>query len=142
MSKKKKVENTENVSGLCNTNNNRKKNEDTINVGLGDTKVWQRNTVLEELKQAKRVANHFDSEEYLIRKISWKFSLVNLLIMWQLRLTKIETKVLVTVKLFHLNSSKKKKRVLKYLFVYRMKIEDNIFKVVEFVHQWYLQFDN
>ena len=39
MSKKKKVENTENVSGLCNTNNNRKKNEDTINVGLGDTKV-------------------------------------------------------------------------------------------------------
>ena len=142
MSKKKKVENTENVSGLCNTNNNRKKNEDTINVGLGDTKVWQRNTVLEELKQAKRVANHFDNEEYLIRKISWKVSLVNLLIMWQLRLTKIETKVLVTVKLFHLNSSKKKKRVLKYLFVYRMKIEDNIFKVVEFVHQWYLQFDN
>ena len=142
MSKKKKVENTENVSGLCNTNNNRKKNEDTINVGLGDTKVWQRNTVLEELKQAKRVANHFDNEEYLIRKISWKVSLVNLLIMWQLRLTKIETKVLVTVKLFHLNSSKKKKRVLKYLFVYRMKTEDNIFKVVEFVHQWYLQFDN
>ena len=142
MSKKKKVKNTENVSGLCNTNNNRKKNEDTINVGLGDTKVWQRNTVLEELKQAKRVANHFDNEEYLIRKVSWKVSLVNLLIMWQLRLTKIETKVLVTVKLFHLNSSKKKKRVLKYLFVYRMKIEDNIFKVVEFVHQWYLQFDN
>ena len=70
MSKKKKVENTENVSGLCNTNNNRKKNEDIINVGLGDTKVLQRNTVLEELKQAKRVANHFDNEEYLIRKIS------------------------------------------------------------------------
>ena len=49
-------------------------------MGLGDTKVLQRNTVLEELKQAKRVANHFNNEEYLIRKISSKVSLVNLLI--------------------------------------------------------------
>ena len=57
MPKKKKVENTEKVNGLCNTNNDRKKTKIPL--------IW-----VSEIKQAKRVANHFNNEEYLIRKIS------------------------------------------------------------------------